>query len=326
MRLALLCRWALLACLGGMAVWACIAAAVSIEREPPVVLSVSDGLYGVGARPAMGVIALWESATGPAELSQALAVQPAGHVRIMLPYGPRGCWFTMPPGGVSDRVFEVEGIPYGPLAFAQASGRFAVIPSGVRVYLVDAPLVHAALEADPADAAQLLGELVRRGVVACCDPGELGPFRGLRDQLRRLAPGVLATYTPPWDARLTGDLRAFPGLREQLRRLAPGVLTVDTRPLDASQTDERFLARPDARSVFFITARASLAGAAAEQGFVTYLVDPAATDTGAARLLTYPSAPALTRHLREDRIQLEELRRHATGPGDQSPSDATSVP
>lgn len=289
-RRALLCRWALLTSLAALAAWACVAAAVSIEREPPVVLSVSDGLYGPGAIPSVGVIALWESVTGPAELAQALTTDPRGHTRLMLPYGSRGCWVSLPLADAAGRTFDVEGIPYGPLAFARAAGRIALVSADAPVYLVDAPLLH---EASPSDAAELLGELRGRGQTAFCDPGELAPFRRLREQLLRLAPGVLAIHAPPLDARQIAD---------------------------------RFLARPDGRNVFIVTARASLAEAAASQGFVAYLVDSTATETGAPRLLTYPSVSALTRHLRDDRLLLESLRGPASRPGPQPPSDPAGVP
>ncbi len=287
MRAAILCRWALLASLAGIALWACVVAGVSVEREPPAVLSVSDSVYGAGR---WIIVAAWgSSAAAGAKEPRAMAILPGEPAIIMSPSRNSDILYVPPSKTDSDFVVAVEGIPYGPLAFARGSARVLSVRPDRYVYVVEASLIDEALQADSGGVGEFFGELLRRGLVVCSDNGELSRFHNLQEQLRRLAPDVLAVHTPDID---------------------PLQLAVST------------IGRGGGKNTFLITARPAQAGAAAVQGFVVYLVNPGATDTGNPRLLTYPSLQALTRHFHDDRVQIESLRRQAV----QDPSDATSVP
>lgn len=284
MRTALLCRWALLACLAGMALWACTVTAISVEREPPAVLAVSDGVFGPGGSI---ILRAWHAATGgPPGQPQVMALVPDAPTFIMYAEASSDCIYL--PAAKTYKAFTIEGegIPYGPLAFARGLGRVLVLPTDRPVYVVEASLLADALQADPGAVAQFFDEVLRRGVAVCCNTNAYSPLGDLQNQLRRLAPEVRVVHSPNRSAM----------------HLAVSIMK-----------------RWGGRNTFLVTGSAALAADAAKQGFVAYLIDPNASDASDARLLPYPSLESLTKHFRDDRVQVDELRR-------QAPSDATSVP
>ena len=285
-RAALLCRWALLACLAGIALWACLVAAVSVERNPPAVLSASDSVYGPGR---WVIVTTWAgSASRALGLPQAFAVVPGSPVWIMSPDRDNDLIFLPPPRTDADFTVATEGIPYGPLAFAREPARVLVPPLDRPLYVVEAALVEAALPDDPDAVSGLFEELGRRGLAVCCDTGDVATFRDLRAQLRRLAPGVPVVHVPG----------------QTVLKLA--VSTIGRVGKDT----------------FLVTGQPALSAQPEARGFVVYLVNPDAPDSGSPRVLTYPSLRAMVRHFREDSAQIDELRRRAS----HDPSDATSVP
>jgi hypothetical protein len=287
----LLCRWALLAMVAAVACWAAVLAAASVERESSANLTPSDALWS-SQRPTNVIASAWSDVAADFnDLEVALGFVPGGPIR-MLKARDQTVVFVMPTPPAGVYPIRIEGIGYGPLAFLQTTCRLVALPPDHPVWLIDATAVQPALKARPPEVAALLAELKRHGMVACYHEGPLPAFAELVDDIRRLDRQVLI-------------------LRD--------------REKDAHKRIVYYLQRKGAQYPYLVTGRADLARTAAAAKFVTYLIDPAATETEEVYLRTYATLSALTEHLREDRLTVEDFRPPATRPA-QPASEATSRP